>query len=178
VKDKMKLQKTKVDGLFILEYKPFKDLRGKLMKPFTTNYFSGTELNLDIKETWFTNSNKDVIRGMHLQVGEMACEKIVSLIQGEVVDVILDIRKESKTYGEFLEIVLTEDNPKMIYIPKGCAHGYKVIKDNSMVMYMATKVHSSDHDLGIHFNSFGYDWNIENPIISERDKLLPDFKEV
>jgi len=71
----MKLQKTKVDGLFILEYKPFKDLRGKLMKPFTTNYFSGTELNLDIKETWFTNSNKDVIRGMHLQVGEMACHE-------------------------------------------------------------------------------------------------------
>ncbi|MDR2651535.1 MAG: dTDP-4-dehydrorhamnose 3,5-epimerase family protein, partial [Prevotellaceae bacterium] len=117
----------------------------------------------------------NVIRAMHLQTGEFACEKIVSIISGKVHDVILDIRKESATYGKFFDIELSENSPKALYIPIGCAHGYKVLSDNAIVMYMATQEHSAKDDTGIRYDSFGFDWGIENPVISERDAKLPPF---
>ncbi|HHX66868.1 MAG TPA: dTDP-4-keto-6-deoxy-D-glucose epimerase [Gallicola sp.] len=174
------IQYTDIEGLLILDGFRFNDLRGSLIKPYSKSFFKGYEnkINLDIKETWFTKSHKNVIRGMHLQVGEFACEKIVSVIQGKLLDVILDIRKTSKTYGKVFEIELNEDEPKAIYIPVGCAHGYKVLEDNTMTMYMATEINVPKCDVGIRWNSFNYDWKIEKPIISEKDLNLPLFNSI
>lgn len=171
------VQYTEIEGLFIFDVFKFNDLRGSLIKPFSKSFFKDyeNEINLDFKEVWFTKSNKNVIRGMHLQVDDFACEKIVSVIQGKVLDVILDIRKVSKTYGKVFEIELNDDKPKAIYIPVGCAHGYKVLEDNTMTMYMATEVNVPKCDIGIRWNSFGYDWKIEKPIISDKDLNLPLF---
>lgn len=175
----MNITSTKIEGLYTIEYKYFEDHRGQLMKPFNfDNYERVIPLNLNFKETWFTKSHKNVIRAMHLQVGEKACEKLVSVIQGRLIDVILDIRKESKTYGQFFEIELSAQNPTALYIPKGCAHGYKVLEDNTITLYMATEVNIPKDDVGIHWNSFGYNWNIEVPILSEKDKNLPRFNEI
>lgn len=174
----MKFSSTPINGLYVIELNPFNDLRGQLLKPFNAIQFaenSPTEINIDIKEVWFTKSKLNVIRAMHLQVGELACEKIVSVIKGKVLDVILDIREDSSTYGKVFEIELSEDSPKALYIPIGCAHGYKVLQDESIVMYMSTQNHSAKDDVGIDYKSFGYDWKIENPIISEKDKNLPAF---
>ncbi len=114
---------------------------------------------------------------MHLQIGEMACEKLVSVINGSVMDVVLDLRQESASFSQYFEIELNDKTPKALYIPKGCAHGYKVLQDNTITMYSATKVHSAPHDLGIKWDSFGYDWEILNPILSEKDLTLIDFKD-
>jgi dTDP-4-dehydrorhamnose 3,5-epimerase len=172
----MKINETFIEGLYLIEFNQFLDLRGSLFKPFTEKEFKVIpNINLGFKETWFTKSKLNVVRAMHLQTEPVACEKLVSVVKGEVLDVILDIRKESKTYGQFFSIVLNDKNPKSLYIPKGCAHGYRVLADESIVMYMATEVHSAEYDLGIRWDSFGFDWNIQNPILSEKDLNLPPF---
>lgn len=173
----MKINETFIDGLFLIEFNQFSDLRGALIKPFTEKEFKKIpNINLNFKETWFTKSKLNVIRAMHLQIEPVACEKLVSVIQGEVLDVILDLRKDSKTYGKYFETILSDKNPKSLYIPKGCAHGYRVLADDSIVMYMATDIHYAEHDLGIRWDSFGFDWKIQNPILSDKDLNLPPFK--
>lgn len=171
-----KIKKTIIDGLYIVEGVDFPDNRGSLVKPFSTMFFEGIyDINLNFKETWFTKSHQGVIRAMHLQVGDFSCEKLIYVLQGSIQDVVLDLRKKSPTYGIYFDIELSERNPIGLYIPKGCAHGYKVIEDNSITMYMSTEVNSPKDDIGIRWDSFGYDWNIENPILSDRDKNLPNF---
>jgi len=173
----MKITSTKIEGLFVIDAIKFDDLRGSLIKPFSTNFFENSlNINLSFKETWFTKSKKNVIRAMHMQVGDFACEKLVSVIDGQILDVVLDLRKQSTTYGQWFEMELNGDTPKAIYIPTGCAHGYKVLKDNTITMYMGTEVNVPKDDVGIRWNSFGYDWNIENPILSEKDIHLPLFE--
>jgi len=175
----MKIEHTKIEGLFLVYGCYFPDLRGALVKPYSKFFFEEKpDLNLDFKETWFTKSYKGVIRAMHLQGGDYACEKLVSVIQGRIIDIVLDVRKGSETFGEWFECELDEDVPVSLYIPKGCAHGYKVMKDKSITMYMATEVNVPKDEIGIRWDSFGYDWKIENPIISERDKILPLFKDL
>ncbi|HOK17086.1 MAG TPA: dTDP-4-dehydrorhamnose 3,5-epimerase family protein [Defluviitoga tunisiensis] len=175
----MKIEETSIEGLFILKDLPsFKDIRGKLFKPYSSSFFANEKnLNSEMKELWFTFSKRDVIRGMHLQIGEFACEKIVSVIKGKLQDVIIDLRKDSKTFRQVFELVIEEQDNKAIYIPKGCAHGYKVLEDDTITMYIATDVHSQKDDVGIRWNSFEYDWKIEYPIISEKDSLLPTLEE-
>jgi dTDP-4-dehydrorhamnose 3,5-epimerase/CDP-3, 6-dideoxy-D-glycero-D-glycero-4-hexulose-5-epimerase len=171
----MKINETSIKGLYVIDVLKFEDLRGELIKPFNFDNYSKLDMNLDFKETWFTKSKKNVIRAMHLQINEMACEKLVSVINGAVLDVVLDLRKDSTTFGKYFEIELNDRTPKAIYIPKGCAHGYKVLEENTITLYKATKVHSAEHDLGIKWDSFGYDWKIENPILSEKDMNLIGF---
>ena len=172
----MKVSETNIEGLYIIDGLKFDDQRGSLIKPYVKKYLSEFNLELDFHETWFTKSQKNVIRAMHLQVGEMACEKFVSVINGCVIDVVLDLRNNSSTYGKYFEIRLSANDPLSLYIPKGCAHGYRVMEDQTITLYKATKYHSAIHDQGIKWNSFGYDWGIENPIMSDRDKNLEEFQ--
>ena len=174
----MKITETKINGLLKFETLKFDDLRGSLIKPYSESFFSETRnINLDFKETWFTRSKKNVIRAMHMQVGDYPCEKLVSVIEGAVLDVVLDLRKNSETFGEWFEIELNSTNTTALYIPKGCAHGYKVLKENTITMYMGTEVNVPKDDIGIRWDSFGYDWQIENPILSEKDQSLPLIEE-
>ncbi|MBE7060503.1 MAG: dTDP-4-keto-6-deoxy-D-glucose epimerase [Ruminococcaceae bacterium] len=170
----MIFKETNIQGLFVVEGKRFEDIRGELIKPYAAS-FMPENLNLDFKEVWFTKSKKNVIRGMHLQIQPYACEKVISVIDGCVKDVILDLRNGSDTYGQTYDIVLSSDEIKSLYIPTGCAHGYKVISERSIVMYMGTQPNISSCDIGIHWNSFGYNWEIDSPIISDKDKNLEPF---
>ncbi|MBP8708009.1 MAG: dTDP-4-dehydrorhamnose 3,5-epimerase family protein [Caldisericia bacterium] len=175
----MKIEETSIEGLFILKDLPsFKDIRGKLFKPYSSSFFAYEKnLNSEMKELWFTFSKRDVIRGMHLQIGEFACEKIVSVIKGKLQDVIIDLRKDSKTFRQVFELVIEEQDNKAIYIPKGCAHGFKSLEDETIICYLTTKVYDSKHDSGIRYDSFGYDWQLKNPIVSDKDKKLIVFDE-
>jgi dTDP-4-dehydrorhamnose 3,5-epimerase len=170
------ITKTKIEGLYVIDALKFSDLRGDLIKPFSKGFFKDSNNNTSFDETWFTKSHKNVIRAMHMQVGPLACEKLVSVINGAVLDVILDTRKDSRTYGETFEIELTDDNRKSLYIPIGCAHGYKVLIENTITMYMATQVHDANNDVGYRWDSFGFDWGIKDPILAEKDLKLPKFK--
>jgi dTDP-4-dehydrorhamnose 3,5-epimerase/CDP-3, 6-dideoxy-D-glycero-D-glycero-4-hexulose-5-epimerase len=174
----MKIIDTKIQGLKILEPTIFEDSRGKFIKTFNNEFFKKIGLDIDIKETYYSISHKDVIRGMHFQTPPYDHIKIVYVPFGKIIDVILDIRKGSKTYGEYFSTKLSCDNAKVLIIPKGLAHGFKSLQDNTNVTYMQTTGYAPNNDGGIRYDSFGFDWECENPSLSDRDisfKILNDF---
>lgn len=174
----MKFNKAEIEGVYIIENKIFNDDRGSFFKLYNDESFKKLNLELNIEEIYYSTSNKDVIRGMHFQKPPYHHNKLITLIKGEVVDVIVDLRKDSITYGEFIEINLVEGDGKIVYIPKGCAHGFRTLKDESIILYNVTTGYNGAFDSGIRWDSFGYDWGIDNPIISDRDKsfeVLNDF---
>ena len=173
----MKIEGTEIEGLYIFNSLCFPDNRGSLLKPYSMSFFQDFNypVNLEFKETWFTKSHKNVIRAMHYQVGPNACEKLVSVIQGSILDVVFDFRTESQSYSKIFSIVLNSLEPKSLYIPKGCAHGYKVLDNDTITLYMATETHDASSDIGVLWSSIGFNWDIRNPILSEKDKELPPF---
>lgn len=171
----MEISKGKLESVLIIKYGEFEDLRGTLFKPFSKTFFESREENTMFKEVWFTQSSKNVIRGMHYQDGDNPCEKLVSVVKGGICEVLLDLRLDSTTYGMHEEFKLSSADRTAVYIPKGIAHGYKVTEKETMVLYMATEVHSANDDIGVRWDSFGYDWGIDNPVVSQRDKELDIF---
>jgi dTDP-4-dehydrorhamnose 3,5-epimerase len=110
---------------------------------------------------------------MHFQIPPFAYVKIVNVLQGAVLDVVVDIRQNSTTYKKYFAITLCENDGRFLYIPKGFAHGFKVLNNSAIVEYNQTTEYNNDCDCGIRWDSFGYNWELENPIMSERDKSLP-----
>lgn len=166
----MKFTESPLNGVFIIEQDVRKDNRGCLVKNFHRKNFQEAGLECDFRESYYTRSKEDVIRGMHFQVPPHDHCKLVTVIQGTIVDVILDLRKESSTYKQYISIELSRENRKSIYIPRGCAHGFGVLSDTAIAFYMTTSEYVASHDKGVRYDSFGYKWEITEPILSERDK--------
>ncbi len=165
----LKLIETKISGLKILEPKIFEDSRGKFIKTFNVDFFKEHGLEIQIKESYYSISRKDVLRGMHFQTPPHDHIKLVYVSYGKIIDVVLDIRKNSPTYGESFEVELSSENAKVLIVPKGLAHGFKSLEDNTNVTYMQTSGYVPECDAGIRFDSFGYDWNLTEAKMSERD---------
>lgn len=165
----MIIKNTFIPGLKLIYIKNFNDLRGSFLKVFNENLFVQNGLETNFKENYFSISRKNVIRGMHFQVPPFEHIKLVSLIQGEIIDVVLDIRQSSPTYGKYFSIRFNAKNPLLVYIPIGCAHGFLSLEDNTIVTYLQTSCFNNLCDKGIKYNSFGMNWGIENPILSDRD---------
>lgn len=173
----MTFTKTLLNGVYIIEQDIFKDDRGSFVKTFQESTFKQLNLEYDFKESYYTKSKEDVIRGMHFQTPPHDHAKLVTVIQGTIIDVILDLRKSSPTYKQHIVVELSRENRKSIYIPRGCAHGFSVLSDMAIAYYMVTTEYSPSNDLGIKYDSFGYDWVIKDPIISDRDKSFCTFSE-
>jgi dTDP-4-dehydrorhamnose 3,5-epimerase/CDP-3, 6-dideoxy-D-glycero-D-glycero-4-hexulose-5-epimerase len=173
----MKIIETSISGLKILEPKIFEDSRGKFIKTFTNYFFKEHNLDIDIKETYYSISHKDVIRGMHFQTPPHEHMKLVYVPAGKILDVVLDIRKNSSTFGQHFSCELSSENAKVLIIPKGLAHGFKSLHDNTNVTYMQTTCYAPHNDGGIKYDSFGFDWQCRNPQLSQRDFSFPTFKE-
>ncbi|SDC07804.1 MULTISPECIES: dTDP-4-dehydrorhamnose 3,5-epimerase [unclassified Candidatus Frackibacter] len=166
----MELIKTKLQGVYIIQNPVFSDNRGVFSKIYHEDIFEKNGLCTDFKESYYSVSKKNVIRGMHFQLPPYDHEKLVYVPKGEVLDVVLDLRTNSDTFGDYIAIELSATNKKSIYIPKGLAHGFKSLKDNTITVYNVSTVYSSDYDTGISWNSFGMDWGLEEPIVSKRDQ--------
>lgn len=173
----MELIKTELEGVFIIKNNIFKDIRGKFIKTYHKLDFEKNNLCTDFQESYFSVSDKNVIRGMHFQLPPDDHEKLVYVAKGKILDVILDLRKESKTFGKYISIELSDENGYSVYIPRGLAHGFKSLEDGSIMVYNVSTVYSSKCDYGVKWDSFGFDWDIENPIMSERDKNFETFEE-
>ncbi len=159
-----------ISKLEVFKVFQFEDLRGSFTKIFSKGTFQNDLTN--IAESFYTISSKDVIRGMHFQLPPFENYKLIHVIRGSIEDVVLDLRKESSTYLNFYKIELNEKNKLAILIPPGVAHGFKVLEDDTTMIYFSNKVFSSAHDCGIHYNSINYDWRIEKPIVSDKDDNL------
>jgi dTDP-4-dehydrorhamnose 3,5-epimerase len=172
----MKIERTEIEGVFIIDNFNAADDRGLFVKSFNKNTFKENNLDFEIRESYYSVSNKNVIRGMHFQLPPYDHEKLVYVPKGSILDVIVDLRKKSKTYKQHISINLSEENKKSIFIPKGLAHGFKSMKDGTITVYNVTSEYSPSSDSGIHHDSFGFDWKIELPIVSKRDLEFQSIK--
>ena len=174
----MNFIKTQLDGVYEIENKKIEDYRGSFVKTFNKSVFSEHGLDSDFKESFYSISKKNVLRGMHFQLPPYDHAKLVYVTQGEILDVVVDIRKLSPTYGKYFSIRLSDKNRKSLYMEKGFAHGFLTLSDSATVVYLINSEYSPEHDTGIHWNSFGFNWPNSQPIISKRDELLLDLTDI
>ena len=173
---KMKIETTTIEGIYLIRPVIMNDDRGKFVKIFHEPIFKDFGLDTNFVESYYSLSNKNVIRGMHFQIPPEDHAKLVYVPAGSIIDVILDIRKKSKTFGKFETFELSEKNGNCVYIPKGCAHGFLSLENNTIVTYLQTTIYNNECDKGIKYDSFGFDWNCNKPILSNRDQKFPEFK--
>jgi len=173
----MTVTETFMKGLRVLEPNLLEDSRGVFFKTLHKEEFTKLNLPLDWSEEYFSLSHKNVIRGMHFQVPPEAHCKIVSCLKGSVLDVVIDLRKNSETFGKTFATELNDMNRKVLIIPKGCAHGFLSLQDNSLMFYKVSSIYSPECDMGIRWNSIDFEWPTNKPIVSIRDEQHLDFKE-
>ncbi len=154
------------------------DHRGLFVKTFHDTTLKAAGIDFELKESYFSISKKDVIRGMHFQTPPYQHAKIVFCPQGAILDVIVDLRKNSATYGQYFAQELSQANHKAFYIPQGFAHGFRSLTDDAITYYLVTSEYERTCDTGIRYDSIGLDWGVEHPVISDRDlsfSRLQDF---
>ncbi|PCH99115.1 MAG: dTDP-4-dehydrorhamnose 3,5-epimerase [Bacteroidetes bacterium] len=166
----MKVNPTEISGAFEITMPSSEDERGDFVKILHKDAFVEHGLETEFVESYYSTSVRGVIRGMHFQLPPHAHNKLVYAVEGSVMDVLLDLRKDSKTFKKFIALELSKGNRKSVYIPKGVAHGFEVISESATLVYMTTTVYSKESDAGVLWNSIGYEWNNSGPNISTRDK--------
>lgn len=175
----MIIHKTFIEGLLIIEPKVFGDERGYFFESFNKEKFKNlTGIETDFVQDNQSKSQKNVLRGLHFQKPPFAQGKLVRVIQGAVLDVAVDIRKNSPTYGKSFSIELSANNKTILWIPKGFAHGFVSLEDNTIFTYKCTDYYNPSSEGCIIWNdkNLNIDWKVENPIISEKDKMGVSFE--
>lgn len=171
----MNIKSLKLPGCFEIQNDLFSDQRGVFVKTYRQDIFNQHKLAIDFKEEYYSISRKGVIRGLHFQTPPYEHEKIVYCCNGSVMDVIVDLRVGSPTYGEYELIEINAERANAVYIPKGMAHGFQVLSDCAIMMYKVTSLYESNADSGVKWNSLDIPWKNEKIIISERDKKFVCF---
>lgn len=176
----MKFNKLEIEGAYLIEIEPIEDNRGFFSRGFCKKEFlekTGYEFNLCQANVSY-NKKRGTIRGLHYQKNPWEETKIVSCVKGAIYDVVLDLRKDSPTYLKHFGAILSEDNFKMLVIPKGCAHGFQSLEDDSILNYKVDQYFTPNADSGARFDdkAFNIDWPIKEGVtISEKDKNAPDW---
>ena len=176
----MTLIKTEIDGVYIVEPKVFGDNRGWFYESYSKKAFE--ELGIDIafvQDNRSFSAKKGTLRGLHCQTDPKAQAKLVSCTRGEIIDVAVDIREGSPTYMKHVAVTLSEENKKMLLIPKGCLHGFVTVSENVELSYKVDELYSPENDRSIRWNDpeIGVEWGIDEPILSEKDKNAPLLKD-
>lgn len=160
-------------GCFELQPKAFDDDRGRFVKVFHEQAFAAHGLETGFAEEYYSVSHKNVVRGLHFQLPPMDHVKMVYCVAGEVLDVVVDLRVGSPTYGQHSLCRLSADKANSVYIPKGMAHGFCVLSEQAIMVYKVGTVYSPVHDAGVLWHSAGISWPVSQPILSVRDRGFP-----
>lgn len=170
---KMKFIETPIKDLFVIQPKIFEDDRGHFFESYTKKSFIDNNIDVDFVQDNQSLSQKGVLRGLHFQHPPFAQGKLVRVIKGAVLDVAVDIRKNSKTFGQHFSIELNENNKTMLWIPEGFAHGFSTLENNTIFCYKCTNVYNKNSEGCLLWNDsdLSIDWRIELPILSEKDGL-------
>ncbi len=166
--------KTHLNDVFVIEKSKFKDNRGDFIKTFNADVFKKENLESEFKESYYSFSHRNVLRGMHYQKAPHGHAKLISVIEGKILDVCVSVKNATK--GQYFSIELSKNNNKSLYIPNGYAHGFLVLSRYAIVLNQMTSVFNLESDTGIHYKSFGYKWPVKKPILSNKDKNLIDLK--
>lgn len=172
----MRIIETGFEGLFEIEPAVFGDQRGYFFESYRRELYFELGIREDFVQDNESYSVKGTLRGLHYQTGEYAQAKLVRVIKGKVLDVALDIRKDSPTFGKFHTVLLEAEKHNLFLVPAGFAHGFVALED-SIFFYKCSNYYNKASEGGILWNdpALNIDWGIENPIVSEKDKLLPNF---
>ncbi len=175
----MQIVAQPLPGTFLVQPKVFRDARGDFVKTFHTGLFRDAGIAFSPVEEFYSTSHRGVVRGMHFQLPPHDHAKLVYCIRGRVIDVLLDLRKQSPTNGHAVSAELSAENRQMFYVPSGVAHGFLSLEDDTVMVYKTSTVHAPSHDAGVRWDSFGFDWGLEReePIISTRDAGFPAFSD-
>ena len=175
----MKLIKTEIEGLLIIEPTVFADQRGYFFESFRLDKLQEFGVQEKFVQDNESKSQKNVLRGLHFQRYPFAQGKLVKVVKGGVLDVAVDIRKDSPTYGKWFSHELNENNKTMLWIPPGFAHGFLTLRDDTIFQYKCTNYYDKASEGSIRWNDPDVNilWNVENPIVSEKDQQAPFLKD-
>lgn len=179
----MKVETTTIEGCYLLAPTVFKDKRGYFFESFNQEQFEkvvGTAINF-VQDNQ-SKSSKGVLRGLHYQQGKHAQAKLVRVLEGEVLDVAVDLRKDSPTYKNVFTTVLSLENNKQLFIPRGCAHGFLTLSESATFFYKCDNFYNKESEAGLRYDdpAFSIDWQMKESelIISEKDEVLPYLKHI
>jgi dTDP-4-dehydrorhamnose 3,5-epimerase len=170
----MSFESELLPGTWHIGLESKKDLRGTFLKTFSASNFSKYKAEMSWREEFYSISHKNVIRGMHFQIPPYEHYKFVYCLSGSVLDVLLDLRQDN--YGKCTSLILQGKKPSVLLIPPGIAHGFLSLRDGTVMIYKTSTEYNSLYDSGIDWSSFGFDWGVTTPIISNRDKRHPRFE--
>lgn len=176
----MEIIETKIKGLLIIKPAVFQDDRGYFFESYNREKFVNAGISYTFLQDNESKSQKGVLRGLHFQNPPWAQGKLVRVMKGAVLDVAVDIRKNSPTYGQWGSIELSESNKMMYWVPPGMAHGFETLEDNTVFFYKCTNLYNKASEGSIRWNDpdLNIDWRIKNPVLSGKDKVSPFFKEL
>lgn len=175
----MKIFKTPIPDLLVIEPNVFIDQRGYFFESYNQERYFNNDMNMLFVQDNESKSGKDVIRGLHFQKPPFEQGKLVRVIQGKVLDVAVDIRKGSPTYGHYHAVELDAVSKRMFYIPEGFAHGFLTLEEDTIFSYKCTNYYNKESEGSILWSdeTIGVKWDIENPILSDKDKVGPLLKD-
>jgi len=175
----MEIVETRIPDLYVVKPTVFKDNRGYFFESYNKEAFLRSGIDQNFVQDNESKSAKGVLRGLHFQKPPFAQGKLVRVIKGAVRDVAVDLRKSSPTYGQWASIDLTEENKWMYWVPPGFAHGFVTLEEDTVFFYKCTNVYNKASEGSIRWDDpdLNIDWGIENPILSDKDKVSPLFKD-
>ena len=176
----MKLTQTNLDGVYIIEPEVFGDSRGWFYESYSKKAMA--EIGIDtvfVQDNRSYSAKKGTLRGLHCQKEPHGQTKLVSCTRGEILDVAVDIRKNSPTYMQYVAVNLSADNKKMLYVPAGCLHGFVTLTDDVELLYKVDSFYCRESDRSIKYNdpAFGIDWGCDSPVLSDKDRNAPLYKD-
>ena len=172
------MEEKEIEGIIIFDTDVYRDERGYFMEFYNENKFNNQILeNFSFKQDNISCSKKNVLRGLHFQAPPFDQGKLIQVLKGKVIDVVVDIRKGSKTFGKHLKVELSSKNHKQLWVPPGFAHGFLTLENDTLFSYKCSGYYSKEHEMDLLWNDekLNIDWGIENPVISEKDKKATKF---
>jgi dTDP-4-dehydrorhamnose 3,5-epimerase len=176
----LNITKPEIEGLIVIEPDVFSDDRGFFFESFSKLRYNEFGINYEFVQDNFSKSKRGTIRGLHYQIGDKAQGKLCQVIEGEVLDVAVDIRFNSPTFGKYFSLVLDSRKKLQLWIPPGFAHGFSVLSDEAIFSYKCTNYYSKAHERAILFNDpeLNIDWKISDPLVSKKDLTASLFKDI
>jgi len=176
----LKVTKTEIPGLLVIQPDVFSDSRGFFFESYSKKKYHELGIQGEFVQDNISSSKKNTVRGLHYQVGEKAQGKLCQVIEGEVLDVAVDVRFNSPTFGKHFSLILSSETKVQLWIPIGFAHGFSVLSDEALFSYKCTNYYSKADERAILFNDpdLNIDWRVEEPIVSYKDLTAAKFKEI
>ena len=172
----MIFEEQNIKGVYLITPEPFSDERGSFMRNFCQKEFSDQGIDKEVKQANLSyNNSAYTLRGFHYQLEPFQESKTMTCVDGEIYDVVVDLRKESETYKKWISTILNPQNRLSIHVPKGCANAFLTMKNNTLVHYYSSEIYSPDHERGVNYKDpeFNFEWPIQPQIISKKDSNHP-----